>query len=617
VALTEVETEFLAGRVSYIVAPDGSIKADKFEAVDGKVYNLSTGAKGWADHLNITGGSTSATVSTSAAFFINGDSVTALSAGDSNNYFYDSTVAPKGDNVASKLIVAAKVSGLTILELRSIAVWDVAYRGEAFRYEAGQIDGKRFNGHDFPLDVNNEVDHYGYVIAGVNSVEDIAADNVVYIYKNADKKIARIDVGTETQSGVITNINSAASLRTIGGKVLLDAPYQDTATWNDLTYINNEGTALLDVYGRTYAFLLSEASKGNFAVYIANQPNFGVQQAKLFDKTGKEVIYALKSKVAYDGAPAPASTANDNDDDVIDDLNRRNGNNAIGNVLIEYKLSGSSLSEIRPGKPVVNGSPAKGHVNPSGSIITIEGANYLLDNNTLVYVKIGSGEYSLGSVKDLLDKDITKDFWYILGKDNKVAALVVDSDDAGAQNLFVMINSITEGSDGAGGVIDVVNGLSFADGPLASAKAHDYVDATLNGGNRDSRAVPYKFRVGEDGILKAAVRLDDNSIYTTDAVTPVTTNPTITNAAFSLLTPGNGGTFTLSVSGAQWAGTNAGSPGNLITFEANTVLYKKEGPDWVAYRPTVGAFNADEGQGRYAFFKTDAKKAYDIIIKVN
>jgi hypothetical protein len=619
VALTEVETEFIAGRFFYIVAPDGSIKVDKFQAAaDGKSYNLSTGAKGWADHLNITSGSTSATVSTGSAFFLNGDSVTSLSAKESNDYFYHSPTVPNGENVASKLIVSAKVSGLTILELRAIAVWDVTYRGEAFLYEAGQIEGKRFNGHDFPLDVNNEVDHYGYVIAGVNSVDDIATDNVVYIYKNADKKIARIDVGTETQSGTITNINDTDHLRTIGGKVLLDAPYGDTATWSDLTYINNEGTALLDIYGRTYAFRLGEASKGNFAVYIANQPSFGAQQAKVFDKTGKEIIYTLKGKIAYNGSPAPTSTQPDNDSDVIGYLNNLKSGNSLGNPLIEYKLSGGSLSEIRTGTAVVNGTPAKGHVNPSGSIITINGSNYLLDNNTLVFVKIGSDEYSLGSVKDLLDKDIKKDFWFILGKDNKVAALVVDSDDAGAQNLFVLINSVTKGSDGAGGEIDVVNGLSFADGALAAVKSFNYVDASLRSDGTDLRPVPYKFRVGEDGILKVAEKLDADALYTDATTNPVTvTNPTITGAAFHLLTPGSGGTFTLTISDATWDGSNSGTIGTLVTFEANTVLYKKENGAWVAYKPTVGTFNADENKGVYAFFKTDTKKAYDIIIKVN
>jgi hypothetical protein len=623
VALTEVETEFIAGRFFYIVAPDGSIKADKFQAVDGKSYNLSTGAKGWAEHLNISSGSTRSTITTGSAFFINGDSSNWLSSGESNAYFYDSTKAPNGKNVPSKLIVAAKVSGLTILELRSVAVWDVNYRGEAFLYEAGQIDGKKFNGHDFPVDENNEVDHYGYAIAGVDSVEDIVADNVVYVYKNEDKKIARIDVGTGTQSGTITNINSVDFLRTIGGKVLLDAPYGDTATWNDLTYINNEGTALLDIYGRTYAFRLSDASKGNFAVYIANQPSFGSEQAKIFDKTGKDVIYTLKSEVYYNSTTVKTSDAN-----TINALNAAKSL-SLGNPLIEYKLSGGSLSEVRLGKDVSNGTPAKGHVNASGSIITIEGANYLLDNNTLVYVKTGTNEYSLGSVKDLLDKDIKKDFWYILGKDNKVAALVVDSDDAGAQNVFVLINSITKGSDGVGGEIDVVNGLVFADGALAAPKAINYVDASLRGESYayGIRPTPYKFRMGEDGVLKASADLGDNALYT-DSTTLVVTNPTITGAAFRLLTPGSGGTFTLTIAttsdlekpatvNASWHGTNAGTVGKLVTFEANTVLYKKESGAWVAYKPTVGSFNSDEEKGVYAFFKTDAKKAYDIIIKIN
>jgi hypothetical protein len=47
------------------------------------------------------------------------------------------------------------------------------------------------------------------------------------------------------------------------------------------------------------------------------------------------------------------------------------------------------------------------------------------------------------------------------------------------------------------------------------------------------------------------------------------------------------------------------------------VLYKKDGPNWTAMAPTEGNFKNDEGNGIYTFYKSDPKKAYDIIIKLN
>ncbi|MDR1245474.1 MAG: S-layer homology domain-containing protein [Clostridiales Family XIII bacterium] len=636
VALTEVETKFIAGKFTYSGAGAGEI--NKFKAVDGTEYNLGTQAQAVVKDITSVAAISSVTnlEAEKKVFntFFNGKDSTSvrdyatkyyqLTADQYDNLTAAQKAALTGDNEnASKLIIAAKVSGVTVQEVRSVAAWDIDFYGEAFLYEAGQIDGKKFNGHDFPLDVNNEVNDYGYMLEGINSLDELVADNVVYIYKDAAAsaggKIKRIEVGTETQSGTITNINVAAKQRTIGGKVLNDSPYHHTATWTDLGTINNEGTALLDFYGRTYAFRLGEASKGNFAVVLdsAGVP-LGGSQVKLFDKTGNEVVYSLKDDVYWN-----STTVTITDTSVLANLSGNAG------ILIEYKLSGGKISSIRtlPGGYVANVSKKDGHVNASGNIITISGGTYLLDSNTLVYVK-DKKDYSVGSVKDLLDKDITKEFRWIVDatKANTVRALVVESDDAGAQNVFVMINSVTFGSDGSSGEIDVVNGLDFKNGRNAAVSTWNYADATLRGWGTSRYNYPVKFRIGEDGILKAAVDLGDDTLYTDDKGTvstadDVITNPTITGAALvpkGFLTPGSGGTIVLEIGSGNWMSTNTGATWtNLITFEANTVLYKKEGPNWTAMAPSEGNFNSDEGKGIYAFYKTDAKKAYDIIIKIN
>jgi hypothetical protein len=239
VAFAKSETVFLAGKFTYSGAGAGELS--KFRTVDGTTYNLdSSSAMNTVNYIAGAPNSTSAGIK-AYALFANGEDVDGRSATveDYVTKYKGATVAEYAAHViagtdgtlkenGSKLIIAAKVSGLTILDLRSVAVWDaeMSGRGDTFLYAAGQIDGKKFNGHSFPLDVNNEVDNFGYVLAGVDSLEDITADNVVYIYKDStDKYIRRIEVGTATQSGTITNVNGTDNQRTIGGQVLGISPY--------------------------------------------------------------------------------------------------------------------------------------------------------------------------------------------------------------------------------------------------------------------------------------------------------------------------------------------------------------------------------------------------------
>jgi hypothetical protein len=642
VALTEVETVFLSGKFTYAGADRGEI--NKFKAVDGTEYNLSPEAKTVVNRIAAGNAYTTGAGVGIYERFINGnDSSTVELANNTwrtvgdyvTKYFqnkYTTATNPPADfNIenASKLIVSAKVSGVTVLDLRSVAVWDAELPGygDSFLYQSGQIDGKKFNGHDLPLDLSNEVDDYGYVLAGANDLADLTANNVVYIYKNADKKIKRIEVGTETQSGTITNINSKNGQRTIGGKVLNDSPYHGSG-WADLDNINNEGTALLDIYGRTFAFQLGEASKGNFAVWVAyGTTGFGDAQHKLFDKTGAEVIYG-QTGTLYD-------SVNPNDDHYYpgsDNYTFPTGASQPISRLIEYKLSGGKLSEVSvgtltPGLAYIGTSSNYGKVNAAGTILTVKlGAadkDYLIDSGVLVYVAdipqgktILDADFSIGSIKDLQDGAIANTFQYIL-KDGKVKALLINSDDAGAQNEFVMINSITRGSDGAGGEIDVVNGVGFKDGVNAGGKTWNYtnngliskltaatgITSTPNDRGRYSTIV--KFRIGEDGVLKEGTVLRgsnaENSLYL--------------DVRYLNWSDGSGGTFTVEYD-TRATGDSATTSGAFVAFEADTVLYKVDAGNWTAMRPSESNFKADEGAGRYDFLKSDPeKKAYDIIIK--
>ncbi|MDR1572718.1 MAG: S-layer homology domain-containing protein, partial [Clostridiales Family XIII bacterium] len=627
VALTDVTTEFLAGR--FYKENNGTVK---FESA-GIRYNLSDNAS-WAKSI-VNAGYTDIST-TQRAFFLNGDTIDITSSINRNEYFHDQNWLGSGKedgNGASYLIVAAKVNGQTFTELRSVAIWDAGLtgKGDHFLYEAGMLDdnSSKFNGHSFPLDENNERDDYGYQLGGVAGLDDIKADNVVYIYKNDSKIITRVDVGTDTQSGTVTGVS--ATLSTIGGTMILWAPYYGS-DFGDGVVVGNEGTAFLDVYGRLYDFRLDAASKGNFAVWLKQGgDSYGSAQYKLFDQTGSEVNYGKKTDATIPTTYYPGHSV-------------ANGGASIttGSVgsLVQYKLSGGNLSLLAYGAEATTNNTADGGygvVNKTGTIIRINGTDYLIDSGAVVYVyedskagstvtadRVGFNEgheadytdVSLGSINDLLDGKLKKPFQYYY-EDGKIKALLVNSIDAGTQNVFVMVhaNGISSGWDN--GEISVVSGLNFDDGVSNAyyVKNYENDDLTPAGSsvNLNKKITMFKFRIDENGVLKDARDLAGENIAFKNA-------QLIPNQS-----GGSGNTFSLIVTGAGISGfaapggyTQDNNGNYIVTFEANTVLYNLEGYNWVAYKPTTGNLKDEDGgqDDLYTFLKTDADKAFDVIIRV-
>jgi hypothetical protein len=525
------------------------------------------------------------------------------------------------------------------------------------------INDTKFNGHDFPLDVNNERDDYKYALEGIDSLEDIAADNVVYIYKNKDKKIRRIEVGTDTQSGTVTNINITDGTKTIGGKVLALAPYAGVnASTAD---IGNEGTALLDVYGRLYDFQLGEASKGNFAVLVGAGDDIytgstgSASQYMLFDKTCSEVVYTKVStgfKVSkYDGSASYSATS-------------INGTNA---PLVEYKLSGGKLESIIEGEfaeTLGTGADAGiyGSVNKAGTILSVpksakfpNGDSGIIDSTAVLYVYTDDyTDVSLGNIKDVADQKFDKKFWYYKDAKGKIKALFVYSSNAGAQNVFVMINSLSD--EFYNGTVKAVHGLNFATG--ASGRVGNYSDNQLIdklNPKADGSIIttPYmsgyeyksgryatmvQFRMGEDGVLKDAKSLLQENWLNFGSATGKggQEDVAIVNAILHPTEPIIGSTIRLATGSAvsgnadYLAGLSNWGTGNeygssifnpetknywSVPLEPNAVLYKLSGSSWAAFRPSVSTLKDDDltTTDLYVFLKTGKDIAgYDVIIKV-
>ena len=121
--------------------------------------------------------------------------------------------------------LGAKISGKTITQIWSVAEWNADYQDLFTDADAVTIANKsELGGKEFLEDVNGDIDYTKFVLEGVESLDEITKDNVVYVYAEANTNIIRkVSVGTKVVEGEWTkfadgNTTSAAKL-TVDGTV--------------------------------------------------------------------------------------------------------------------------------------------------------------------------------------------------------------------------------------------------------------------------------------------------------------------------------------------------------------------------------------------------------------
>ena len=181
-AIEEVKSVFLTGKMD-----DGKFVADGVE------YEVNEGYK-----------TTSGATTVSSAAFENGTvSGSALLASQTGT-----------------VTIGAKVSGKIIKEVYSVAKWTnaVGQRVEAADLENVAEDCKLLT-KDFAKNDDLVIDTDSFELVGVEALEDIEEDNIVYVYVNKNNKIAKVEVGTEViENAKITKKNATDLEVTVNGK---------------------------------------------------------------------------------------------------------------------------------------------------------------------------------------------------------------------------------------------------------------------------------------------------------------------------------------------------------------------------------------------------------------
>ena len=580
VAITDIKTEFLPGKFTF--NNDGTV--NKYKLIDGTEYNINSSYRGYVYNA------TTASGVEDIWMFKNG------SDGPGYSEYIDYISKDGQFSDVSMLVLGVKRNGNMITEIHSIAVWD-AYSTFLWDSESMNSAKTKIDNVDLPTDDFGEVDHNMYVLEGADSIDAINNDNVVYLFKNRDDEISKLQIGTETHSGKITRLNKDTDFTevTIGGERFGTSPYFETPGDID---INNEGTVYLDYYNRIFDFKLSEASKGNYAVVMATDVgNWSVGIAKIFDNTGKEVVY-----------------------DVKDDVRLSTGYTFLNlkNRLAEVSMSGGKISELKLGIRITTGSvitgDVLGKVNKSGTLLSfpnsVSGQTALsIDTGIIVYVQDGD-DFSLGSLNDIKDQDLKDPFEYIMNG-TKIGAIIIGVGDAGADSIFIMVNGRYRGSDDGGDAIDVVRGLAFKDGSSAVEKEWNYTDALLTRNLQDIAGIPttdtaiypyfemVEFGITDDGVLKKPALIDPTN----------KDDRRIDNVKYAGTFDAGGGMITISY--------EVGTGTELIACEGNALLYYLDGDEWKVQRPTKALMRdyTEKDGATFTFLKSDKDNGYDIIIK--
>ena len=160
--------------------------------------------------------------------------------------------------------------------------------------DISQIErNQKLLGKKFPLNDDQEIDTGAFILNGVDSLDKIEADNVVYVYEG-DGEITRVDVGTETVTGTISK-KSAMKVTIDGTGYEFSDCSAIEASSSDLA-AGNEVTLYLDYAGDIYDAELVDGTSGNFAVVVAKSTD--VPSSSTINGTAKvELLTADGDKV--------------------------------------------------------------------------------------------------------------------------------------------------------------------------------------------------------------------------------------------------------------------------------------------------------------------------------
>ena len=472
IAIAEVKSTFLTG--------DYTEADDEFEA-GGVTYTLEKSSINYKDE----DGKTTSTVS-----FVNGGNATTTSAFTTDGAF----------------TIAAKVSGKTIKEVYSISQWTAE---EAFLFETDMLDtdDNKLDGYNFAEDDSDKIDEKSFALFGVNSINDIKADNVIEVFladpDNTKSDIVRIEVGTDTIDGKITVVNKDADQFTIGGKKY-DKADSFSADKDDLTKdsLGETGTAYLNYNGEIALWEVEDADSDNYAIVTDTIATTGRDQTIiLLDKNGEEKEYVLTDDVKKNS-------------DAEDSEFTGNGKTSVGALavgdLVTFSLDKNGKVDSMEYLAYESGTPVSDkELNKNRTIFD----NKKLDSGVVIFAynkdNYEDADFSVLKLSDVeTEKKLNGTSYYMDG--SSIAVMLINDKYTGAESVYAVINSIEKSYNEDDDKAFLVKG--FAGGKEYKAYTTDRNTGVL--AELDEAAIEiYKLTIDSNNVITDAEKTTGEAFY--------------------------------------------------------------------------------------------------------
>ncbi|QHI72093.1 S-layer homology domain-containing protein [Aminipila terrae] len=207
-------------------------------------------------------------------------------------------------------VLSGDISGKTIKTVYSVNRWVANNSDQISASDVAQIkDDHSLLNSDFVEDDNDAIDYTQFQLVGVNSLSDIKADNVVYVFADKDG-IRRIEVGTQTVEGTVKNFkNAKTDLLTkfaIGANTYRNAAEAENSINGgskvESGNVSDDVKAFLDARGYVYDFT-NTTTANNYAVVekVSNSSSIK-DEAKLMLADGTEKTFTFDSDADKAGA---------------------------------------------------------------------------------------------------------------------------------------------------------------------------------------------------------------------------------------------------------------------------------------------------------------------------
>ena len=468
-ALSDIKTTFLSGEIK---------SNGKFEADNGTTYTIASDA---LKQYVVKNGKTDGTVEKADAVKLIKNNV--IPANNSTGTLaYNSA-----SNANNDYTIAATVSGKTITGIYSIATWKVSKNAKVDTSDLNQITkNQKLLGVKFDLNDDQEIDNGSFVLNGVDSLSDIKADDIVYVYagnENTNNEITRVDVGTKTVTGKITKTTSDKV--TIDGTAykIADAKKSSLTPGEGDLEAGNEVTLRLDYDGKIYNVDLIDGTAGNFAVIVAKSDTrpakanvSGTAKIELLTADGDKV-FEIDGKKYIDNKSM--GVANDS-------LTDADWTRIASGTIVKYSVNNSGLltklTEVVDDKDYTpSGDTLKsGQISKAGIFDTHSIADSALifavptkENNAKFNWEADTDKFSVVKKASVLDTSVKAAKYVVDDDTNKIICMIID-DNSTSDDQYGIATSVYK-MDGSTGADFYIDSEKLTDKEVASGVDHDTI----------------------------------------------------------------------------------------------------------------------------------------------